>query len=211
MLSPFLSVEEAYLLAKLLRSIDPQAVLAMGPVPMAGEDQKFPGGFAISAEKAPNRRGVEEVLAYFMHKVLSLEDFLKEIGRNELGGVWVSGGYKGPWIEEPVAQRFEKVPLLIVQDLFPSPLSARATYELPAATFAERDGSYMNRSERLQTSNLAVRPPWGVRAEGLFVLADARPQLRGAFTIPVPCWMICVARCCSLPQPAAPCQKPAWT
>ena len=80
--------------------------------------------------------------------------------------MWVSGGYKGPWIEEPVARRFEKIPLLIVQDLFPSPLSERATYALPAAAFAERDGSYMNRSDRLQTSNLAVRPPWGVRAEG---------------------------------------------
>jgi NADH-quinone oxidoreductase subunit G len=164
-LSPFLSLEEAYLLAKLLRSIDPQAVLAMGPVPRVGEDQKFPG-FVISAEKAPNRRGVEEILGYFMHKVLSLEDFLAEIERTEFGGVWVSGGYKGPWIEEPTARRFENVPLLIVQDLFPSPLSDRATYELPAAAFAERDGSYMNRSENLQTSLMAVRPPWGVRPEG---------------------------------------------
>ncbi len=165
-LSPFLSLEEAYLLAKLLRSIDSQAVLAMGPVPTVGEDQKFPGRFVISAEKAPNRRGVEEILGYFMHKVLSFEDFLKDVGRTEFGGVWVSGGYKGPWIEGPVARRFEKVPLLVVQDLFPSPLSERATYELPAAAFAERDGSYMNRSERLQTSTMAVRPPWGVRAEG---------------------------------------------
>ena len=163
--SPFLSVEEAYLLAKLLRSIDPQAVLAMGPVPAAGEDQKFPG-FMISAEKAPNRRGVEEILGYFMHKVLSFEDFLKEIERTEFGGAWVSGGYKEPWIEERVARRFEKIPLLIVQDLFPSELSERATYQLPAAAWAEREGSYMNRSDRLQTSTLAVRPPWGVRAEG---------------------------------------------
>ena len=163
--SPFLSVEEAYLLAKLLRSLDPQAVLAMGPVPRVGEDQKFPG-FVIAAEKAPNRRGVEEILGYFMHKVLSLEDFVKEIGRGELAGVWVSGGYKGPWIEEPVARRFEKLPLLIAQDLFSSPLSERATYELPAAAFAEREGSYMNRNDNLQTATVAVRPPWGVRAEG---------------------------------------------
>ena len=165
-LSPFISLEEAYLLAKLLRSIDPQAILAMGPVPTVGENQKFPGGFVIAAEKAPNRRGVEEILGYFMHKVLSFEDFLKEMQRIEFGGVWVSGGYKGPWIEESAARRFEKVPLLVVQDLFPSSLSERATYQLPAAAFAEREGSYMNRSDRLQTANMAVRPPWGVRAEG---------------------------------------------
>jgi predicted molibdopterin-dependent oxidoreductase YjgC len=138
----------------------------MGPVPTAGEDQKFPGGFVISAEKAPNRRGVEEILGHFMHKLLGFEDFLNEMERIEFGGVWVAGGYKGTWIEEPAARRFEKVPLLIVQDLFPSPLSERAAYELPAAAFAEREGSYMNRSDRLQTANMAVRPPWGVRAEG---------------------------------------------
>ncbi len=164
--SPFISVEEAYLLAKLLRSIDPQAVLAMGPMPRVGEDQKFPGGFVITAEKVPNRRGIEEILGYFMHKVLSFEDFLQEMQRIEFGGVWVSGGYKGPWIEDSAARRFEKIPLLIVQDLFPSSLSERATYQLPAAAFSEREGSYMNRDDRLQTANMAVRPPWGVRAEG---------------------------------------------
>jgi len=44
-------------------------------------------------------------------------------------------------------------------------LSALAAYELPAAAFAERDGSYMNRNDRLQTANMAIRPPWGVRPE----------------------------------------------
>jgi NADH-quinone oxidoreductase subunit G len=164
--SPMLSVEEAYLLAKLLRSLDPQAVLAMGPVPSAGEEKKFPGGFVISAEKAPNRRGVEEVLAHFMRKVLTFEEFLKEMQRADLGGVWISGGYKQPWVEEPVARRFGPIPLLIVQDLFDSPLMERATYALPAAAFAERDGSYVNHNDNLQTANMAVRPPWGVRSEG---------------------------------------------
>lgn len=42
----------------------------------------------------------------------------------------------------------------------------KAAYALPAAAFAEREGSYVNRNDRLQTANMAVRPPWGVRAEG---------------------------------------------
>ncbi len=58
--------------------------------------------------------------------------------------MWVSGGYKGPWIDEPTARRFGEIPLLIVQDLFASPLLDRATYQLPAAAFAEREGSYVN-------------------------------------------------------------------
>ena len=80
--------------------------------------------------------------------------------------MWVSGGYKEPWIDEAAARRFEQVPLLVVQDLFTSPLMERATYALPAAAFAEREGSYVNRDDRLQTADMAVRPPWGVRTEG---------------------------------------------
>jgi NADH-quinone oxidoreductase subunit G len=179
--SPMLTVEEAYLLAKLLKSLDPQAVLALGPVPRTGEDKKFPGGFVIAAEKAPNRRGVEEVLLHFMHKLLSVDDFLKEMQRTKPGGVWVSGGYKAPWIEAAVARRFEQVPLLIVQDLFNSPLMELATYALPAAAFAEREGSYVNRDDRLQMAEMAVRPPWGVRSEGaLFWQMSGRKGLYNA-------------------------------
>ena len=47
-----------------------------------------------------------------------------------------------------IGQRLE---LLVVQDLFPSPLSQRATYVLPGAAYAERDGSYVNRADRLQS------------------------------------------------------------
>ena len=55
---------------------------------------------------------------------------------------------------------------MIVQDLFPSPLSELAAYELPAAAFAEKEGSYVNRYDRLQTVGWAIRPPAGVRPEG---------------------------------------------
>ncbi len=190
-LSPMLTVEEAYLLAKLLRSIDPKADFALGPVPVVGEDQHFPG-FTIAAEKAPNRRGVEEVIAFFMKKVTRFEDFVAQLGGNAYKGVWVSGGYKlpegsnvsgtlrvpspsgtqsvpntlGTWIDAATAKKFEQIPLLIVQDLFPSPLSEKAHYELPSAAFAERDGSYVNRTDRIQSARMAIRPPWGVRAEG---------------------------------------------
>jgi NADH-quinone oxidoreductase subunit G len=165
-LSPYLSVEEAYLLVTWLRSMDPEAFLALGPVPIVGEDQKFKSGFVVSADKSPNRRGVEAIVGHFMHRIPQFEDFLKELDRGDIRGVWVSGGYKGPWIDEATVQRFANVPLVIVQDLFPSPLSERATYELPGAAWAERDGSYVNRQDRLQTSLWAVRPPWGVRPEG---------------------------------------------
>ncbi len=176
-LSPYLTVEEAYLLCKLLRAIDPGAMLVLGPAPSAGQDERFPGGFVIAAEKCPNRRGVEEIVAHFTGRVDTLEQLLPALDGGPVGGpvggVWVSGGYKSAWIDQATAERLRRASLLVVQDLFPSPLSelsasspALVVYELPAAAFAERDGSYVNRNDRLQTVGWAIRPPWGVKPEG---------------------------------------------
>ncbi len=78
--SPFLTVEEAYLLCKLARKFDSQAVLALGPVPVVGKDETFPGNFTIHAEKCPNRKGVEEVLAHFCSgKIKTFDELLEEL------------------------------------------------------------------------------------------------------------------------------------
>lgn len=184
LLSPFLTVEEAYMLAKLARRLDPQAVLALGPIPTVGTDERFPNGFTISAEKCPNRRGVEEVLAHFMRRIMGFEEFLSELDGGQIRGAWVSGGYVRDWIDEANAQRFGGLDTLVVQDLFPSPLSQRADYVLPGAAFAERDGSYVNRRDHLQSMRAAIRPPSGVRSEGsLLWELLAMPGLYNARTI----------------------------
>jgi len=71
MLSPFLTCEEAYLVAKFLKGMSKDALLALGSVPLVGRDDTYPKDrrgrpvepvrFTIRAEKCPNRRGVEEV------------------------------------------------------------------------------------------------------------------------------------------------------
>jgi len=165
-LSPFLLVEEAYLLATAIRQIDAEAVLALGPVPTVGDDERFPGGFTISAEKCPNRLGVEAILGRLSGGVMTFDEFAAQVADGSIGGAWVSGGYRGAWIDEATAEQFASLATLIVQDLFASPLSAVATFELGGAAFAERDGSYVNRQHRLQSVRWAVRPPQGLRTEG---------------------------------------------
>ncbi|MGA2799394.1 MAG: molybdopterin-dependent oxidoreductase [Thermoguttaceae bacterium] len=166
MISPFLTVEEAYLLCKFIHSIDKNALLAMGPIPTAGEDEHYPKGFTVFAEKCPNRRGVEAVLSRLTGKIMGLEELLKSVEKGDIQGLWVAGGYKNDWIDPDTARRLEKLKLLVVQDLFPSPLTRLATYQLPGGAFAEREGSYVNRADRLQTVPWAIRPPIGVRVEG---------------------------------------------
>lgn len=166
LVSPHLTVEEAYLLATWLRSLDPQAVLALGPVPVVGEDEHFPKGFTIRAEKCPNRRGVEEVLRHVTGDALSTDDLLGEIAAGRLQAAWISGGYWQEWIDDAAAGEFARLRLLVVQDLFESPLWHRAHWRLPGASFAEREGSYVNALDRLQSASWAIRPPTGVRTEG---------------------------------------------
>ena len=56
--------------------------------------------------------------------------------------------------------------MVVVQDMFESPLWSVATYQLPGAGFAERAGSYVNFADRLQSFDWAIRPPAGVWIEG---------------------------------------------
>jgi NADH-quinone oxidoreductase subunit G len=165
-LSPHLTVEEALLLAQLVRRFDPQAVVALGHVPTVGEDERFPNGFVIRAEKCPNRRGVEEIVRHFMGTALGWDEFVARLQRDRIRGVWVSGGYRSTWVDQATAEQFDSVELLVVQDLFPSPLSQRADYELPGGAFPEREGAYVNAQERLQPVSRAIRPPSGIRVEG---------------------------------------------
>ena len=84
------------------------------------------------------------------------------------------------------AGRFDGLEILVVQDMFSSPLWERATYQLPGAAFAEREGSYVNHADRLQTALWAIRPPAGVRVEGGRLLAAAGRSR--ACTRPAACW-----------------------
>jgi NADH-quinone oxidoreductase subunit G len=164
--SPNLTVEEAYMLCQITRQIDPDAVLALGPVPVIGEDEVFRNGFVIHAEKAPNRRGVEGVLRHFSGVVMSFDDFLAQLDSGEIKTAWVTAGYREQWIDDAVAARFSNVDMLVVQDTFDSPLWRAATYQLPSATFPERSGSFVNYKDRLQSFKWAIRPPAGVWVEG---------------------------------------------
>ena len=177
-LSPHLTVEEAFLLGTYVREIDPAAKLVLGPVPNAGEDETFPSGFTIRAEKCPNRRGVEEVILGLTKELITWDEFVNQLGDESPDAVWVTGGYTTHWNDAATAEKFADVPLLIVQDTFTSPLMDRATYQLPAAAFPERDGSYVNHTDRLQCFSWSIRPPSGVMTEGqLFWRLLQKPKL----------------------------------
>lgn len=165
-ISPMLTVEEAYLLIKYVKSIDANALLALGPVPVVGEDETFKNGFTIRAEKCPNRNGVTKLLSALAGELVSWNELPKRLKAGKYDALWITGGYGAAWHDDGAKTALGNVPTLIVQDMFTSPLYEAATYQLPAAAFAEREGSYVNVGDRLQSFKWAIRPPAGVNTEG---------------------------------------------
>ena len=122
--SPFLTVEEAYLLCKLIRGIDAEALLVLGPVPAVGEDERFPRRFTISrgeVSQPPRRRGGHRPFRPSRDHVRRVAAGTGPAARCRASGSRAATRTIGS--TRPTARRFERLKLLVVQDLFPSPLS----------------------------------------------------------------------------------------
>jgi NADH-quinone oxidoreductase subunit G len=179
MLSPFLTCEEAYLLAKFLKGLSGQVRLALGPVPIVGEDDTYPKDrkgrpiqpvkFTIRAEKCPNRRGVEEVLRHFQGEVVPFDDVVRGASEGRVQALYLAAGYPprpGGWISDTQAQALQRVPLVVCQDLLPSPVSHFAHYVLPAAAWAEKDGTFVNHAGLAQALHWGITPAGEVHTDG---------------------------------------------
>jgi NADH-quinone oxidoreductase subunit G len=178
-LSPYLTCEEAYLLATFTKGLAKDTRLYLGWVPLQGEDDTYPKDrkgkpvqpvkFTIRAEKCPNRRGVEEILKHFEGEVLYFDRALEQAAAGKLEAMYLTGGYPprlGEWLPPPVVDSLKKIPLLILQDLTAGAGSAAAKYVVPAASFAEKDGCFVNHANLAQAIYWAVRPSGLGRTDG---------------------------------------------
>jgi predicted molibdopterin-dependent oxidoreductase YjgC len=76
----------------------------------------------------------------------------------------------GPWLKDEQVSALSKIDLLVVQDLAPSPISRAARFVLPAATFAEKDGCFVNHANLAQQIHWAVKPGSMGRTDGQIFL-----------------------------------------
>ncbi|SIO62152.1 NADH-quinone oxidoreductase subunit G [Singulisphaera sp. GP187] len=174
-LSPFLTVEEAYLLATYLKGLNSANVLALGPVPRSGVDRTFepdqqkgrtgdtsfviPRPFTIHSEKCPNRRGVEAILEHFQGEVIDFASISGRAANGEFRGLFVVSDAIDPaFTEDDVRKLRPKVEFLVVQDTHVTELAQAADVVLAGATFAEKAGSYVNADGRLQYAEASLPP-----------------------------------------------------
>ncbi|MEX2219611.1 MAG: 2Fe-2S iron-sulfur cluster-binding protein [Phycisphaerales bacterium] len=175
--SPMLPCEEAWALAQAARAIDPQCLLAVGPIPRRGQDKSFPPSaapdtaFRVYAEKAPNARGVRRILEALAGPG-SVPDHEKLIGmlgsRGGSGGaaaapitgLIITGNYPEAWAEDALLGTVDRArasrPFTVVIDTLASTLSEAADVLLPGATWAEKAGTFESARGHLQAFEAAI-------------------------------------------------------
>lgn len=191
-ISPWATVEEAYLLATYARKLSPSARIALGPVRTVGDDDLYPKDvhgkpvaptrFTIHAEKCPNRRGVEAVIQQIQGSVLTFATLLEQIGRGEVDALFFLGGDPEGGVSDAEAARLSGLKLLVVQDLLASTVSAQAHYVLPGAAWAEKEGTFVNHKGLAQAIHRGLRGPGEARPDGR-ILMDLQ-QKPGMFHAP---------------------------
>ncbi len=179
LVSPFLTCEEAFALGRLIKSIDANAVVGVGPVPVVGQDKVFPAGvdenspkaFKMYAEKAPNARGVRRVLGSLFGEanVLDHAGFLRRLGlgtgSSDVGGVLITGNAPKDWTTQELLTALSGKFTVLIDTLL-NPLVDRADVVIPGATFAEKAGTYENAKGRLQAFEQAIPVIEMAKSEG---------------------------------------------
>jgi NADH-quinone oxidoreductase subunit G len=189
--SPWMTLEEAYMLASYLKSLASKAALAMGPVHTVGDDDKYPKDvhgkpmeptkFTIRAEKCPNRRGVEMILKHFGGNVMPMGDVLGRAASGDFAAMYLVGGDPQGWINDSQAAALEKVSTVIVQDILPSAAASRATFLFAGGSFAEREGTFVNHGGLAQEIHKSIRSPGEAKPDNR-ILWDLTER-RGLFNV----------------------------
>jgi len=157
LVSPWMTNEELHLAGTFFRdTLGGARLAALAAHP--GESYEAPGGFRISPDRNPNRRGLQEVLglAPDLDGVIKLAE---DIEAGTVKVLIVLSGIPGAVFPEELVAVASKLNLLVVQDVMTSQLADRAHIVLPGAAFTEKDGSVINDDGRVQRVRPALPPP----------------------------------------------------
>ncbi len=98
---------------------------------------------------------------------LTVTEIFHRALEGKVRGVYIMG--ENPVISDPDANHLrsalEKLDLLVVQDIFLSDTARYADVVLPAAGFAEKDGTFTNTERRVQKIRRAIDPPGEARPD----------------------------------------------
>ncbi|RKY26733.1 MAG: formate dehydrogenase subunit alpha [Planctomycetota bacterium] len=106
---------------------------------------------------------------------MTVTNMVQSMGE-DIRGLYVMG--ENPMLSEPnlnhAEAQFKKLDLLIVQDIFLTETARLADVVFPAASFAEKTGTYTNSERRCQLGRAALNPPGEARQDYHIIAQLAR-------------------------------------
>ncbi len=91
---------------------------------------------------------------------LTVTEIFKKAKEGKIKGLYIMG--ENPALSDPdltqVRKALEKLEFLVIQDIFMSETAEYADVVLPAASFAEKDGTFTNTERRVQRIRKAIEP-----------------------------------------------------
>ncbi len=139
----------------------PNVLPGYQPVGDAGRRAKFEQAYGVALPAEPG---------------MTVSEMAEAMAEGSIRALYVVG--QNPMLSQPDLGRLEqslrRLDFLVVQDIFLSETAALADVVLPAACFAEKDGTFTNTERRVQRIRRAVAPPGQARADWEIVAALAR-------------------------------------
>jgi NADH-quinone oxidoreductase subunit G len=161
-LSTYATIEEMWLFKKLMEALkaEPVGVLSL----FRGEKQTFPSGFTIEPDKTPNRAYAAKLFGEeaLTDGVLDVTTALQE---GKAQGLLVLNGIPDSPMPENLVKAARLAEFVAVADILRNPFEEFAHVIIPATTWAEKEGTFMNVDGRVQRIRKAVEPPVTARPE----------------------------------------------
>ena len=124
----------------------PTVYPAYQPVPNEDVRKKFEAAWKATLSAKPG---------------LTLMEIMAAAGSGKIKALYVMG--ENPLLSDPdlqhVTKELQKLELMIVQDIFLNETAQLADVVLPAAAFAEKEGTFTNTERRVQRVRKALEPP----------------------------------------------------
>lgn len=107
---------------------------------------------------------------------LTATEMTRAVLKGELKALYIMG--ENPVLSDPdmnhTIEALGKLDFLVVQDIFMTETAELADVVLPAACFAEKDGTFTNTERRLQRVRKAVEPPGEAKEDSWIILELSR-------------------------------------
>lgn len=140
-----------------------------------GEEEVFTK-FTIEAEKAPNRYGA---LAALEIPAVGTDELCEQIESGKIKALIAFGNELHVELTEKEKSAFAKLDYLLVLESWRSPLAELAHAVLPAAIYAEKEGTFVNSMGRVQHLSQALIPEGSLAASEWIWLKRLSDKMEG--------------------------------